>query len=239
MSATQVSSDAAGGASPATGMAMRFEVAVLPVSDVDRSKAFYEGLGWRVDADVAAGDYHLVQLTPPGSDASIIFGRGVTTAEPGSIDRLLLAVDDIDATREAMRSRGVDVSETFHHAGGSLGGGFFISDDQRAAGPDPEGRSYATYASFSDPDGNRWLLQEITDRIPGRVDTTTKIEELSALLLDAAQHHDAYEKASPPHDWWDWYAAYMDARGRGSAPDDAVPAADRYMAEVKGVVASR
>jgi catechol 2,3-dioxygenase-like lactoylglutathione lyase family enzyme len=149
---------------------MKLEVVMVPVADVDKAKDFYQGLGWRLDADVAAGDdYHLVQLTPPGSKASIIFGRGVTSAQPGSIDSLLLAVDDIDAARDELRSRGVDVSEVFHDAGGSLGGGFIADTAARAPGLDPERRSYASYASFRDPDGNGWLLQEITQRLPGRV----------------------------------------------------------------------
>jgi catechol 2,3-dioxygenase-like lactoylglutathione lyase family enzyme len=150
---------------------MKLEVVMVPVADVDKAKDFYQGrLGWRLDADVAAGDdYHLVQLTPPGSNASIIFGRGVTSAQPGSIDSLLLAVDDVDAARDELRSRGVDVSEVFHDAGGSLGGGFIADTGARAPGPDPERRSYASYASFRDPDGNGWLLQEITQRLPGRV----------------------------------------------------------------------
>ena len=131
---------------------------------------FYERLGWRVDADVSAGDdYRLVHLTPPASKVSIVFGRGVTAAPPGSLDGVVLAVDDIDAARDELRSRGVDVSELFHDAGGSVAGGFIADADVRAAGPDPQGRCHTTYASFSDPDGNRWLLQEITERAPGRV----------------------------------------------------------------------
>jgi catechol 2,3-dioxygenase-like lactoylglutathione lyase family enzyme len=149
---------------------MKLEVVMVSVADVDKAKDFYQGLGWRLDADVAAGDdYHLVQLTPPGSNASIIFGRGVTSAQPGSIDSLLLAVEDVDAARAELRSRVVDVSEVFHDAGGSLGGGFIAGTSRRAPGPDPERRSYASYASFRDPDGNGWLLQEITQRLPGRV----------------------------------------------------------------------
>jgi catechol 2,3-dioxygenase-like lactoylglutathione lyase family enzyme len=170
MSSTQASNDTATEASGATAVPLRLEVVVIPVADVDRAKSFYQGLGWRVDADVAVGDeYRLMQLTPPDSNASIIFGRGVTSAQPGSIESLLLAVDDIDAARDDLISRGVEVSEVFHDAGGSLGGGFIAGTERRAAGRDPEGRSYASYASFSDPDGNRWLLQEITERLPGRV----------------------------------------------------------------------
>jgi catechol 2,3-dioxygenase-like lactoylglutathione lyase family enzyme len=127
------------------------------VSDVDRAKRFYEDLGWRMDADIVVGeDFRVVQLTPPHSQCSIAFGKGLTTAEPGTVQRLILAVDDIDAAREGLISRGAEVSEVFHLAGG------------RVPGPDPQGRSYQTYASFSDPDGNAWLLQEIKTRLPGR-----------------------------------------------------------------------
>jgi catechol 2,3-dioxygenase-like lactoylglutathione lyase family enzyme len=150
-------------------MDMKLEVVVVPVADVDRAKAFYRRLGWREDIDFAVGDgFRVVQLTPPGSGCSIIFGKGVTAARPGSIDRLVLVVSDIDAARNELLSHGVDVS-VFHDAGGGLGGGFTADVKARAAGPDPERRSYASYASFSDPDGNVWLLQEITERLPGRV----------------------------------------------------------------------
>jgi catechol 2,3-dioxygenase-like lactoylglutathione lyase family enzyme len=162
--------DAATEASGAAAVPMRLEVVVVPVADVDRAKSFYQGLGWRLDAEASAGDdYRLMQLTPPGSHASIIFGKGVTTAEPGSIDSVVLAVDDIDAARDELIARGVEVSEVFHDAGGGLGGGFQAGTEGRAPGRDPQGRSYASYASFSDPDGNGWLLQEITERLPGRV----------------------------------------------------------------------
>ncbi len=149
-------------------MDLKLEVVVVPVSDVDRAKAFYKRLGFREDIDFADGaGYRIVQLTPPGSACSIIFGAGVTAARPGSLDRLVLAVSDVDAARDAFRAQGVDVS-MFHDAGGGLGGGFYAGPEKRAAGPDPARRSYATYASFSDPDGNGWLLQEITERLPGR-----------------------------------------------------------------------
>ena len=150
-------------------MDMKLEVLVIPVSDVDRAKAFYEKLGFRLDVDyVANADYRILQFTPPGSEASIIFGKGVTTAQPGSIGGVVLAVDDIDAARGELLSHGVEVSEVFHDAGGGLGGGFHAATEARAPGPDPERRSYASYASFRDPDGNGWLLQEIKTRLPGR-----------------------------------------------------------------------
>jgi catechol 2,3-dioxygenase-like lactoylglutathione lyase family enzyme len=150
-------------------MDLKLEVIVVPVSDVDRAKAFYEKLGFRLDIDfVANEDYRVIQFTPPGSTASIIFGKGVTSAQPGSIDGLVLAVYDIGAARAELLSRGANVSEVFHDAGGGLGGGFHAGTHERAPGPDPEGRSYASYASFNDPDGNGWLLQEIKERLPGR-----------------------------------------------------------------------
>jgi catechol 2,3-dioxygenase-like lactoylglutathione lyase family enzyme len=170
MSTEQLRDDAATEASKAAAVAMRLEAAVVPVADVDRANRFYQRLGWRVDVDVSAGDdYRLVHLTPPASNASILLGKGVTSAPPGSIDSLVLAVDDIDAARDELVSRGVDVSEVFHDAGGGPAGGFIADAEARATGPDPQRRSYASYASFSDPDGNRWLLQEITERAPGRV----------------------------------------------------------------------
>jgi catechol 2,3-dioxygenase-like lactoylglutathione lyase family enzyme len=149
----------------------KLEVAVVPVADVDRAKQFYVSLGWREDVDIAGPrGYRAVHFTPPGSAVSILIGnKGVTPAEPGSVAGLLLAVDDIDAARAELIGHGVEVSEVFHDAGGSLGGGFIAAPGARAAGHDPERRSYASYASFSDPDGNRWLLQELTERLPGRV----------------------------------------------------------------------
>ena len=150
-------------------MDMKLEVVVVPVSDVDRAKDFYKRLGFREDIDFTGSDgYRAVQLTPPGSACSIIFGNGVTAARPGSVDRLVLAVDDIDAARAELLSHGVEV-KVFHDAGGGLAGGFYAGTKGRASGPDPERRSYASYASFNDPDGNRWLLQEIKERLPGRV----------------------------------------------------------------------
>src|SRR5919197_1523927 len=152
-------------------MDLKLEVVVLPVTDVDKAKDFYEtGLGCRLDADIAGEDgYRIVQVTPPGSACSIIFGDGVTAAEPGGGGNLMLVVDDIAAVRDELVSRGVDVSEVFHAESGGYGAGLHPRTPGRAAGADPEGLSYATFASFSDPDGNGWLLQEITERLPGRV----------------------------------------------------------------------
>jgi catechol 2,3-dioxygenase-like lactoylglutathione lyase family enzyme len=145
---------------------MKLEVVLLPVSDVDRAKHFYQNLGWRLDADFAKGeDFRVVQLTPTGSQASIIFGTGLTTAAPGSIDGLMLVVSDIQAARADLLARGLNVSEVFHDGGGIF---HHAGTTDRVTGPDPQGRSYATFASFSDPDGNSWLLQQITQRLPGR-----------------------------------------------------------------------
>jgi catechol 2,3-dioxygenase-like lactoylglutathione lyase family enzyme len=147
-------------------MELRLEVVVLPVADVDRAKAFYESLGFRLDADVSGdGGFRVVQVTPPGSGASIIFGSNVSNAAPGSAQGLYLIVDDILASREYLAARGVDVSEVYHDAGGVFE---HAGTDHRVPGPDPERGSYASFASFSDPDGNGWVLQEITQRLPGR-----------------------------------------------------------------------
>ena len=207
---------------------MKLEVVTLPVSDVDRAKRFYQNLGWRLDADIAVGDaFRVVQLTPPQSGCSISFGKGLTTDQPGSVQRLLLAVYDIDAAREDLISRGAKVSEVFHLAGGPV------------PGPDPQGRSYQTYASFSDPDGNGWLLQEIKSRLPGREweDLATDVASRAALLRETAEHHDHYEKTHAPHNWWDWYSAYFGAREHGRTPEESVQAANRYMDEVLHIAA--
>ena len=157
-----MSTDDATGASSRTAVQMRYEVTVLPVGDVDRAKAFYERLGWRLDADFPIDEhYRVVQFTPPGSPASIQFGTGMTTMAPGSMQDMMLIVDDLDAAREALIGHGADVSEIWHGRGVGAGG--------HLPGPDPERRSYGSFASFTDPDGNRWLLQEVTDRLPGRV----------------------------------------------------------------------
>ncbi|WP_217709061.1 VOC family protein [Nonomuraea rhodomycinica] len=145
---------------------MRLEVVVVPVADVDRSKDFYKALGWREDADVGGRDgFRVVQLTPPGSACSLIFGAGITSAVPGSAQGLYLVVDDIDAARAELVERGAEVSEVFHDAGGVF---HHAGTDERVPGPAPERQSYGSFASFSDPDGNGWLLQEVTTRLPGR-----------------------------------------------------------------------
>ena len=166
MSATDVNDEPSGTTPAAKPGEMKLEVVVLPVSDVDRAKAFYEGLGWRLDADLTIDDgLRVVQVTPPGSNTSVIFGDKITAAAPGSTQDLMLSVCDVDEARAELLGRGADVSEVFHDEGGVF---HHAGTDGRAAGPDPEGRSYSSWASFSDPDGNGWLLQEIKTRLPGR-----------------------------------------------------------------------
>jgi len=214
---------------------MKLEVVVLPVADVDRAKQFYAStLGWRLDADFASGDFPVIQVTPPGSQAAVIFGAGITAAEPGSVEDLVLAVEDVGAARDELAGHGVDVSEVFHDEGGAF---VHAGTTGRVPGPDPEGKSYSSWASFRDPDGNGWLMQEITTRLPGRV-AQTDVETLATLLHETAEHHDRFEKATPAHDWWDWYAPYLSARQNGHDSEEATAAADLYMKEVRGVVAT-
>lgn len=200
-----------------TPTAMKLEVVVIPVSDVDRAKAFYGSLGWRLDADFADGkDWRVIQFTPPGSGTSVIFGSNVTAAVPGSAQGLYLVVSDIQAARNELRNRGVDVSEVFHadnvHAGAHQP---FLAGRNRVNGAAPERQTYGSYASFSDPDGNGWLFQEVTTRLPGRVegDTTfaSSAEIASALRRAAAAHGEHEKRNSGQHDvnWPDWYAEYI------------------------------
>jgi catechol 2,3-dioxygenase-like lactoylglutathione lyase family enzyme len=196
---------------------MKLEVIVIPVSDVDRAKRFYGGLGWRLDADFASGgDWRAVQFTPPGSGASVIFGKNLTAAAPGSAQGLYLVVSDIGAARQELLRRGVEVSETFHGADDAYTGADepYLFGSSRVSGPDPERRSYRSHASFSDPDGNGWLLQEVTERLPGRVEAGTgfaSAADLAAALRRAAAAHGEHEKRTGGHDvnWPDWYAEYI------------------------------
>jgi catechol 2,3-dioxygenase-like lactoylglutathione lyase family enzyme len=208
---------------------MKLEVVLLGVSDIDRAKAFYENLGWRIDIDVAHGDFRGVQVTPYHSEASIIFGKG--TSNVGPAQNLVLAVNNIDTARDYLLARGVDVSEVFHYAAGPFND---TVENPRVAGRDPEGRSYFSFASFEDPDGNNWYLQEITTRFPGREwksTPATDVATLAELLHDTAEHHDQFEKTHGKHNWWDWYAPYLSARQNGSSPEEASAAAGRYMEE--------
>ena len=190
---------------------MKLEVALIPISDVDRAKEFYTRLGWRLDADIVMGtDFRVVQFTPPGSGCSVSFGKGVTSAAPGSI-RGALIVSDIEAAHNELMARGIKPSEVFHG-----------SPFSRISGPDPERQSYLSYVTFEDPDGNMWLVQEVTLRLPGRIDpaTTTfaSANDLASAMRRAAAAHGKHEKHNGQHDanWPDWYAAYMAAEQAGT-----------------------
>jgi catechol 2,3-dioxygenase-like lactoylglutathione lyase family enzyme len=212
-------------------MNLKLEVVIIPVSDVDRAKAFYEKLGWRLDGDFANNDgWRVIQFTPPNSEASIIFGKGIMSAKSGG--DLVLAVDDINAARNDLIGRGANVSEVFHYAVGPFNN---TGDKPRVPGRDPEGRSYFTFASFEDPDGNRWLLQEITTRFPNR--EWNDVAGMAELLHETSEHHDHYEKTHAEHHWWHWYAPYFNARLNGRTSEEATAAADRYMDEVHHIAA--
>jgi catechol 2,3-dioxygenase-like lactoylglutathione lyase family enzyme len=194
-------------------MDMKLEVVVVPVANVDRTKDFYTSLGWREDADFApAPDYRVVQVTPPGSDCSVIFGSGITSAAPGSAEGLMLAVSDIEAARQELGAHGVDIGEVFHPADGVF---IHAGGADRAPGPAPDRSSYGSYLSFSDPDGNVWFVQEVTARLPGRV-TPGQVAydspaELAEALRRAETAHGKHEAELGEYDanWPDWYAQYM------------------------------
>jgi catechol 2,3-dioxygenase-like lactoylglutathione lyase family enzyme len=203
---------------------MKFEIVVLPVSDADRAKEFYAGLGWRLDADYDNGkDFRVIQFTPPGSWCSVIFGKNVTGAAPGSAQGLYLIVSDIAAARDNLLSRGVKISEVFHGGNDVYAGpdAPYIFGRIRVAGADPEHRSYRSFASFSDPDGNGWLFQEIKQRLPGRIDSTATTFATASDLASAFRRAEAalgeHEKrlGHRDDDWPDWYAAYMIAEQSG------------------------
>jgi catechol 2,3-dioxygenase-like lactoylglutathione lyase family enzyme len=203
---------------------MKFETVVIPVSDVDRAKEFYARLGWRLDADYDNGeDFRVIQFTPPGSGCSVIFGKNVTGAAPGSVQGLYLIVADIESTRKNLLRRGVEVSEVFHGADDVYAGRdeHYLFGRTRVNGPDPEHRSYRSFASFSDPDGNGWLFQEITTRLPGRIDATAttfaSANDLASAFRRAEAAHGEHEKRTGQRDenWPDWYAAYMMAEQSG------------------------
>jgi catechol 2,3-dioxygenase-like lactoylglutathione lyase family enzyme len=203
---------------------MKLEVVVIPVSDVDRAKRFYGNLGWRLDADFASGDdFRVVQFTPPGSPCSIHFGTGVTSAVPGSARGLYLVVSDIEAARAELVDRGVDMSEVFHRAG---------PGKPPLSGPDPDRRSYGSFTSFSDPDGNGWLVQEVRTRLPGR-GLSMDVASLTELLREAEERHGEYEPTAPKHHWSGWYAAYIVARERGRNPEDAAKDAALHMEDAR------
>ncbi len=206
------------------GVDIKLEVVVIPVSDVDRAKEFYGRLGWRLDADFSHDDdWRGIQFTPPGSACSVIFGKNVTAAAPGSAKGLYLIVPDIEAARGELLRHGVEVSEVFHGGGDVYAGADepYLFGRIRVRGADPDHRSYRSFASFRDPDGNGWLLQEITTRLPGRIDsatTFTSVSELASALRRAEAAHGQHEKRTGQRDenWPDWYAAYMVAEQAGT-----------------------
>jgi catechol 2,3-dioxygenase-like lactoylglutathione lyase family enzyme len=207
-----------------TSIATKLEIVVIPVSDVDRAKEFYGRLGWRLDADFDNGkDFRVIQFTPPGSGCSVIFGRNVTAAAPGSAQGLYLIVSDLETARSEFLGRGVAVSEVFHNAGEYAGPDEpYLFGRVRVSGPDPEHRSYRSFASFHDPDGNGWLFQEITTRLPGRVDPATtsfaSASDLANALRRAGAAHGEHEKRTGgqrDENWSDWYAEYMVAEQAG------------------------
>ena len=217
MSSPQMSQEHATQTPSAATVDLKLEVVIIPVSDVERAKRFYQGLGWRLDADFANGDWRALQMTPPGSPCSIIFGKGVTTAVPGSVQGTFLVVGDIEAARAELVGHGADVSEVFHFEGPL----HVVGTNGRVPGPDPEGHSYRSWASFSDPDGNSFLLQEIKTRLPGRGLSNLDVPTLTELLREAEERHGEYEPTAPKHHWSAWYAAYIVARERGRTPEEA------------------
>jgi predicted enzyme related to lactoylglutathione lyase len=223
---TVQSRETAKGTAKALPVDMKLEVIVIPVSDIDRAKQFYSKLGWRLDAEFITGeDFRIIQFTPPGSGTSVIFGKNVTAAAPGSAQGLYLVVSDIEAARKELLTRGVAVSEVFHHEGDVHTGSDepYLFGRRRTRGPDPEHRTYQSYASFRDPDGNGWLFQEVTARLPGRVDpnqtTYASVADLASALRRAEAAHGEHEKRTGgqrDENWPDWYARYMIAEQAGT-----------------------
>ena len=231
MSSTQTITDSSTHPATTATIDQKLEVVVVPVADVDRAKRFYAGLGWRVDADFASGDsWRLVQMTPPGSSCSVMFGKGFTTAVPGSMKGTFLVVDNIDTARAQLTRQGVEVTDVFHFDGKQL----VIGPQGRIPGRDPANGSYFSFASFEDPDGNGWLLQEVTARFPGRgysLDAAT----MTGFLREAEEHHGAYEATSPKHHWSAWYSEYIVARHRGLTPEEAAAAGARRIESSQAV----
>ena len=221
---TQTINEDATKANAAATVDLKIEVVAIPVADVDRTKRFYEGLGWRVDADFTNGsDWHLVQMTPPGSPTSVMFGKGFTTAAPGSLQGTFLVVDDVEAARAALIARGAEVSEVFHFENNLLR---VVDKGGRVPGPDPKRASYFSFASFTDPDGNSWLLQEIKTRFPGR-GFSSDVASMTTLLQEAEKSHGTFEATAPKHHWSDFYAAYIVAREQGHTAEQAAAAGAR------------
>jgi len=233
MSSTQTVAETAANTPTAAAVDTKLEVVVIPVADVDRAKGFYGRLGWRLDADFAfPSGFRVVQFTPPGSPCSIQFGSKITSAAPGSAQGLYLVVSNIEAARAELAGRGTNISEVFHAA---TPGAQFERETatDRISGPDPDHATYRSFATFSDPDGNGWLLQEVTTRLPGRglsIDLPTLIE----LLRDAEVRHGEYEPTAPKHHWSEWYGAYIVARARGLADGAAVQDATLHVGLASG-----
>jgi catechol 2,3-dioxygenase-like lactoylglutathione lyase family enzyme len=199
---------------------MKFEVVVIPVADADRSKEFYTKLGWRLDADFPYDNgFRVVQFTPPGSGCSVQFGTKITSATPGSAQGLYLMVPDVAAACKDLVARGIEASEVFHP--GTPGSQFRIDGSGRISGPAPQHATYGSFATFRDPDGNGWLFQEITTRLPGRGLSNLDVATLAELLQETEKHHGEYEPTAPKHQWWDWYSAYIVARENGRTPEQA------------------
>ena len=224
MSTTEVRHDDATSVVRAGTVDMKFEIVVLPVSDVDRAKEFYGRLGWRLDADYDNGnDFRVIQFTPPGSGCSVIFGKNVTAAAPGSAQGMYLIVSDIEAARKELLGRGVEIGEVFHDASGVYAGPDepYLFGRRRVSGQDPDHRSYRSFTSFNDPDGNGWLFQEVTTRLPGRIDSAAtafgSANDLASAFRRAEAAHGEHEKRTGQRDanWADWYAAYMVAEQSG------------------------
>lgn len=207
---------------------MKFEVVVIPVADVDRSKKFYVTLGWRLDADFPFDNgFRVVQFTPPGSGCSIQFGTKITSATPGSAQGLYLIVSDIEAARADLVARGIAVSDVFHSA--SPGAQFQVNGSARITGPAPDHATYGSFATFRDPDGNGWLLQEVTSRLSGRGLGNFDVATLTDLLQETERHHSEYEPTAPKHQWSAWYAAYIVARQNGKPPEEAAKQAKGHI----------
>ena len=221
MSSTQMSKEHATQIPNAATVDLKLEVVVIPVADVDRAKRFYGSLGWRLDADFAFDNgVRVVQFTPPGSGCSVQFGTNITSAAPGSAQGLYLIVSEIEAARDEIVARGAEISEVFH--AGTPGAQFRRDGASgRVIGPAPDHASYRTFATFNDPDGNSWLLQEIKTRLPGRVQSNLDVATLTELLRETEERHGKYEPTAPKHHWSGWYAAYIVARERGRAPEEA------------------
>jgi len=209
-------------------MAMKLEVVVIPVANVDRAKAFYSGLGWRLDADFPFDNgFRVVQFTPSGSGCSVQFGTKMTPAAPGSAQGLYLIVSDIQSVRGELIARGIEVSDVFH--AGRPGAQFQPDGSGRLSGPASEHASYSSFATFRDPDGNGWLLQEVTTRLPGRGLSNWDVATLAEFLRETETHHGEYEPTAPKHHWSDWYAAYLVARQNGKTPEEAANEGKLYV----------